>query len=75
MSESTIRIGGPCTLEELERAHIIATLRTAPSLGTAAETLGIDPATLYRKRKRHGLDNLAKLPEETKEPENATNQT
>jgi transposase-like protein len=28
---------------------------STPSLGEAAQILGIDPATLYRKRKRMGM--------------------
>jgi NtrC-family two-component system response regulator AlgB len=43
------------TLEELERAHIQRVLAHAASLEQAARTLGIDPATLWRKRKRYGL--------------------
>jgi transcriptional regulator of acetoin/glycerol metabolism len=30
-------------------------LADSPSLEEAAATLGIDPSTLYRKRKRYGL--------------------
>ncbi len=43
------------TLEELERAHIQRVLAHAANLEQAARTLGIDPATLWRKRKRYGL--------------------
>jgi NtrC-family two-component system response regulator AlgB len=32
--------------------HIRSILQKAPSLDAAAKILGIDPATLYRKRKR-----------------------
>jgi len=45
-------IGGDFTLAQLERAHIEKMIATKPSLQAAADTLGIDPATLYRKRKR-----------------------
>ena len=48
-------IGGPVTLEQLEVEHIRRVLASSPSLDAAARTLGIDPSTLYRKRKQHGL--------------------
>jgi len=41
------------TLEELEKEHIRQVVATTPSLQQAAEVLGIDAATLYRKRKRY----------------------
>ena len=44
------------TLEEVERQHIIKILRTAKDLDDAASALGIDPATLWRKRKKYGLE-------------------
>ena len=47
--------GGPLTLEALEVEHIRRILASAPSLEAAAKGLGIDPSTLYRKRKQHGL--------------------
>ncbi len=42
-------------LEEVERQHIIKVLRVAKDLEEAASLLGIDPATLWRKRKKFGL--------------------
>ena len=42
------------TLDALEAEHIRRVLASAPSLDEAAATLGIDPSTLYRKRKRYG---------------------
>ncbi len=48
-------LGGNLSLEDLETAHIRQTLRQAPTLEEAARTLGIDTATLYRKRKKMGL--------------------
>jgi NtrC-family two-component system response regulator AlgB len=50
-----VEVGGAATLDELEAEHIRRVLVAAPSLESAAETLGIDPSTLYRKRKRYGL--------------------
>lgn len=44
------------TLEEVERQQIIKILRTAKDLDDAAARLGIDPATLWRKRKKYGLE-------------------
>jgi len=41
------------TLEELEKEHIRQVVASTPSLQQAAEVLGIDAATLYRKRKRY----------------------
>jgi two-component system, NtrC family, response regulator AlgB len=46
------KVGSEITLEQLEEVHIRSILQKAPSLDSAAKTLGIDPATLYRKRKR-----------------------
>ncbi|MBI4535570.1 MAG: sigma-54-dependent Fis family transcriptional regulator [Ignavibacteriae bacterium] len=43
------------TLEEAERQHIIKVLRIAKDLDEAASILQIDPATLWRKRKRFNL--------------------
>lgn len=50
-----VAIGGQLTLEQLEIEHIRRVLAAAPSLDAAARTLGIDPSTLYRKRKQYGL--------------------
>ncbi len=47
--------GSPISLESLEREHIRRVLEASPSLGEAAAVLGIDQATLYRKRKKMGL--------------------
>ena len=48
-------VGGRGTLDELEAEHIRRVLASAASLDEAAEVLGIDPSTLYRKRKKFGL--------------------
>lgn len=48
--------GAALSLERLEELHIRRVLETTPSLVQAAETLGIDQATLYRKRKKLGLE-------------------
>ena len=44
------------SLEDLEAAHIKEVLRVAASMQEAASILGIDQATLYRKRRELGLD-------------------
>jgi len=42
-------------LEALEEMHIRRVLATAKSLEAAAAILGIDPATLWRRRKHYGM--------------------
>ena len=48
--------GTAMTLEELERLHIERVLARTTTREEAAEWLGIDVSTLWRKRKRYGLD-------------------
>jgi NtrC-family two-component system response regulator AlgB len=50
-----IEVGGRVTLDELEAEHVRRVLAATATMEEAAEVLGIDPSTLYRKRKRHGL--------------------
>ncbi len=47
--------GSDVTLEELEKEHIRRVLARTRTLQEAADRLGIDGATLYRKRKRWSL--------------------
>jgi len=47
-----IRIGSNITLSELENLHIKRVMENSQTLDEAARVLGIDPATLYRKRKK-----------------------
>ncbi len=54
--QSGLGIGGEHSLDEIEQAHLTKVLDWAPSLHDAAAVLGIDKATLYRKRKRFGID-------------------
>ena len=49
---SDIRLGGRATLEAVENEHIRRVLASTTSLEEAAAVLGIDPATLYRRRKK-----------------------
>jgi two-component system, NtrC family, response regulator AlgB len=44
------------SLEEMERQHILRVLAESSTLEQAAATLGINVATLWRKRKRYNLD-------------------
>jgi NtrC-family two-component system response regulator AlgB len=46
----------PLSLEEVERRHVQQVLASSATLEEAAGRLGIDPTTLWRKRKRWGLD-------------------
>ncbi|RYZ53284.1 MAG: sigma-54-dependent Fis family transcriptional regulator [Proteobacteria bacterium] len=43
------------TLEDLEETHIRKVLAVTRSMEQAAQTLGIDTVTLWRKRKKYGL--------------------
>jgi NtrC-family two-component system response regulator AlgB len=52
---ATIEVGSPISLEQLETEHIRLLLERCPSREDAARILGIDPSTLYRKRKQLGL--------------------
>ncbi len=44
------------SLEALEREHIVRVLGESPTLEDAAETLGINVSTLWRKRKRYKIE-------------------
>ena len=50
-----IALGNPVSLETLEAEHIRRILAGPSSREEAARILGIDPSTLYRKRKQYGL--------------------
>jgi NtrC-family two-component system response regulator AlgB len=50
-----LEVGQLVSLEQLEIEHIRRVISSSPSLEEAARTLGIDPSTLYRKRKQYGL--------------------
>jgi NtrC-family two-component system response regulator AlgB len=49
------RIGDAVSLEKIEEIHIRRVLATAKSLQEASAILGIDQATLWRRRKKYGL--------------------
>ena len=54
-TEAEIELGHAVRLDALEAEHIRRVLGRAASLDEAAKILGIDPSTLYRKRKQYGL--------------------
>jgi NtrC-family two-component system response regulator AlgB len=46
-------VGADFSVEQIERAHIMAVMTRTPSLDAAAAVLGIDASTLWRKRKKY----------------------
>ncbi len=53
--DDDLRAGAMVTLQQLEDLHIRRIIENCPNLNEAAEILGIDQATLYRKRVKMGL--------------------
>jgi two-component system, NtrC family, response regulator AlgB len=51
-TSSELRLGGKLTVQEIETEHIRRVIASTRTLDEAATILGIDPATLYRKRKK-----------------------
>ncbi|MBC8106024.1 MAG: sigma-54-dependent Fis family transcriptional regulator, partial [Anaerolineae bacterium] len=47
--------GSKVSLEDLELLHIRRVLASSKSLEEAADILGIDVATLWRRRKKYGI--------------------
>ncbi len=50
-----LELGDPVPLDKLEELHIRKVLARAKSLDEAARILEMDPATLWRRRKRYGI--------------------
>ncbi len=50
-ASDSIHLGDRCTLKEIEREHVRRVIDACETLSEAAEVLGIDPTTLYRKRR------------------------
>ena len=53
--KTPLRLGDPVSLETIEEQHIRRILAETSSLQDAAAVLGIDQATLWRKRKQLGI--------------------
>jgi NtrC-family two-component system response regulator AlgB len=51
-----LQVGSLVSMEQLQEAHIRKVVERTSNLAEAAEVLGIDQATLYRKRKKLGLE-------------------
>jgi NtrC-family two-component system response regulator AlgB len=49
------RLGDPVSFEQIEALHIRRLLASTPTIEQAAQALGIDAATLWRKRKKYGI--------------------
>ena len=54
-TDEELRVGSMVTLQRLEEQHIRRVIENCPNLNEAADILGIDQATLYRKRVKMGL--------------------
>jgi NtrC-family two-component system response regulator AlgB len=50
-----VQVGDPISLAQLEELHIRRVLASSKSLEEAAQTLGIDVATLWRRRRKYGI--------------------
>src|SRR5579862_1516631 len=55
-SDAALQVGALVSMEQLEEAHLRKVLERTANLAEAAQVLGIDQATLYRKRKKIGLE-------------------
>jgi two-component system, NtrC family, response regulator AlgB len=55
LADGSVEVGRRVTLDQLEAEHIQRVLHQSSSFEDAAQILGIDPSTLYRKRKRLGI--------------------
>jgi NtrC-family two-component system response regulator AlgB len=50
-------LGGDYSLEQVEQEHILRVLARTSTLEEAANVLGVDPSTLWRKRKKYEEEN------------------
>jgi NtrC-family two-component system response regulator AlgB len=53
--DAPLQTGAMVSLQALEEQHIRRVLEVTSSMNEAADILGIDQATLYRKRKKMGI--------------------
>lgn len=54
-TNGSTRVGTMTSLSSLEEAHIRGVIDATGTLEEAADVLGIDPATLWRRRQKYGL--------------------
>ena len=52
-AQSGPQLGGDSSLETIEREHILRVIARTASLDEAAQVLGVDSSTLWRKRKKY----------------------
>ncbi len=55
-NDTALQVGSLVSMEKLEEAHLRQVLQKTANLAEAAQVLEIDQATLYRKRKKIGLE-------------------
>jgi NtrC-family two-component system response regulator AlgB len=53
---ASLEVGSLVSMEKLQEAHLRKVMERTSNLAEAAQVLGIDQATLYRKRKKIGLE-------------------
>ena len=54
-----VELGAMTTIEALESEHIARVIKQSATMEEAAKILGIDPTTLYRKKKKMSVDAAA----------------
>lgn len=54
-AEACPQVGDPVALQKVEEQHVRRVLASTRSLREAAKVLGIDQATLWRRRKKYGI--------------------
>ena len=55
VAAAAVAVGDPVSLDRIEEAHVRRVLAGSRSLQAAADVLGIDLATLWRRRKKYGI--------------------